>query len=87
MIIVCDLRIVLDHGRVGAGRSSSGQNGIKIDASAFGHPSKAGYWNALRKGSAECDNSAIQSVAPASNENWIEESAYRQKVRDKINRY
>jgi hypothetical protein len=63
---------------------SSGQNGIKADASAFGHTSKAGYWNAVREGFAGCDNPAVQSVASASNENWIEESAYRQKDSDSI---
>jgi hypothetical protein len=34
---------------------------------------------------AGCDNPAVQSVGSASNENWIEESAYRQK--DSLARY
>jgi hypothetical protein len=63
---------------------SSDQNGIKTDASAFRRCAKAGYWNAVRKGFAGCDNPAIQSVASASNENWIEESAYRQKDSDNV---
>jgi hypothetical protein len=41
---------------------------------------KDGIPNVVRQGSAECDNPAIQSVASASNENWIEESAFRQKA-------
>jgi hypothetical protein len=71
-------------GQLYATSRSSDQNGIKTDASAFRRPSKAGYRNAVRKGLAGCDNPAIQSVAPASNENWIEESAYRQKDSDNI---
>src|ERR1700732_3859028 len=54
------------------------------DALAFRPSCKAGYWNAVRKGFAGCDNPAIQSVAPASIENWIEESPYRQKDRDNM---
>jgi hypothetical protein len=58
------------------------QNGIKIGASAFRDASKRGYYDAVREEFAGCDNPTIQSVASASNENWIEESAYRQKDRD-----
>ena len=63
---------------------SSGQNGIKTGASSFRQSSKGAYYDAVREGFAECDNPAIQSVASVSNENWIEESAYRQKDRDNI---
>ena len=62
---------------------SSGQNGIKTDTSAFRHTSR-GYYDVVREGATGCDNTAIQSVASASNENWIEESVYRQKDRDNI---
>jgi hypothetical protein len=48
------------------------------------HPSKGWNDDLVREGFAECDNSAIQSMASVSNENWIEESAYRQKDRDNI---
>ena len=63
---------------------SSGQNGIKTDTSAFRHTFKGGYYDAVREGATGCDNTAIQRVAAASNENWIEESAHRQKDRDNI---
>ena len=53
---------------------SSGQNGIKTDASAFRHPSKGWNDDLVREGFAECDNSAIQGMASVSNENWIDES-------------
>ena len=46
--------------------------------------SKARY-GAVRRGFAGCDNPTIQSVAPASSENWIEVSPYRQKDRDNHN--
>jgi len=63
---------------------SSGQNGIKTGASSFRQSSKGASYDALREGFAECDNPAIQSVASASNENWIKEAADRQKDRDNI---
>ena len=50
----------------------------------LGHLSNGWNDDAVRQGFAECDNPAIQSVASVSNENWIEESAYRQKDRDNI---
>ena len=57
---------------------------IKTNASAFRHLSNGWNDDAVRQGFAECDNPAIQSVASVSNENCIEESAYRQKDRDNI---
>ena len=75
-------KIVRDH--LYATSGSSGQNGIKTNASAFRHLSNGWNDDAVRQGFAECDNPAIQSVASVSNENWIEESAYRQKDRDNI---
>jgi hypothetical protein len=41
---------------------SSGQNGIKTDASAFRHPSKGWNDDLVREGFAECDNPAIQNI-------------------------
>ena len=58
---------------------SSGQNGIKTDTSAFRHTFKGGYYDAVREGATGCDNTAIQRVAAASNENWTKESADWQK--------
>ena len=80
--IVDGEKIVRDH--LYATSGSSGQNGIKTNASAFRHLSNGWNDDAVRQGFAECDNPAIQSVASVSNENWIEESAYRQKDRDNI---
>jgi len=80
--IVDGEKIVRDH--LYATSGSSGQNGIKTNASAFRHLSNGWNDDAVRQGFAECDNPAIQRVASVSNENWIEESAYRQKDRDNI---
>ena len=80
--IVDGEKIARDH--LYATSGSSGQNGIKTKASAFRHPSKGWTDDLVREGFAECDNSAIQSMASVWNENWIEESAYRQKDRDNM---
>ena len=61
---------------------SSGQNGFKTNASPFRHLSKGWNGDAARREFAQCYYPAIPNVASVSNENCIEESAYRQKDHD-----
>ena len=80
--IIDGKKFVWDHWY--ATSESSGQNGLKTNASAFSHLSKGWNDDDVRQGFAECDDPAIQSVASDSNQNRIEESADRQKDRDNI---
>ncbi len=65
-----------------ANSASFPQPGIDSCPKAFGQRWQRASDEVARKGFTRCDDPAIQNVAAASNENWVKESADRQKSRD-----